>query len=456
MENQFCCGAAKVNITPSQELLPYMFGLMGQQYGKIHDELFLRVIALRSGETRALLIVYDLDKATNPEEWTHLIEQETGIPTDNILYMAVHTHTAPLTGYRPFEGPNFIKRKSPEVQEHVAAYEEFLKGQLLSAVHAAIASMVPAKMGYGTGKCYIGINRCRRYDVKDAAGNILPSMNIGPNPEGIADPTLLAVRFEDAHTGKPIAFFINYAVHCVAAFLNTCEDGKSFLSSDIGGTVSKALEQDYPDAVALWTSAPAGDINPVQMIQTFYPDPETGAPVMRRTVGEDAADIAVKVMAYRQVAAIQQILRHLKCDVEEAPLHSAIAWARTQYAADGFSSENPAFDQPYEIRTHLLQIGPLALIGIDGELYTSLGQVMKAVSPVKDTFIINHECSLLPNNPGYIMDDQMMASLKACAGRGSERGGVPGGGIYTRPGTVKAELERATRQLFEGETYGVL
>lgn len=448
MKNQLYCGAAKINITPSAQLLPYMFGLMGQQYGRVHDELFLRVIALRSGETTALIVVYDLDKATNPVEWTKLIEVETGIPVENILYLAIHTHTAPLTGYRPFEGGNFIGRKPVEVQEKVRAYEAFLKEQLLTVVKEAIASMVPAKMGYGTGKCFIGVNRCRQYDVKSEDGQILPSLNIGINPEGTVDPTLLVVRFENSQTGKPIAFFTNYAVHCVAAFLNTCDDGKAFLSSDIGGTVSKELEKEYPGSVALWTSAPAGDINPVQMIQTFYPDPDTGAPVQRCIKGEDAADTTLKVMAYRQLAAIRETMRRVTCGIEEAPVRTAIEWARTKYAADGFTSENPSFDNDYEIRIHLLQIGPLALIGVDGELYTSLGQAMKAASPVKDTFVLNHECSLLLNNPGYIMDDNMLAKLKACAGRGAQRGGIPGGGIYTHPGSVKAALEEATRALF--------
>lgn len=448
MNEQLYCGAAKINITPSAQLLPYMFGLMGQQYGRVHDELFLRVIALGSGDTKALIVVYDLDKATNPVEWTKMIEEETGVPVQNILYLAIHTHTAPLTGYRPFEGMNFIGRKPVEVQEKVRAYEDFLKGQLLTAVKEAIAAMVPARMGYSTGKCFIGINRCQRYDVKGEDGQILPSLNIGSNPEGLVDPTLLVVRFENQRTGEPIAFFTNYAVHCVAAFLNTCDDGKAFLSSDIGGTVSKEMEKQYPGSVALWTSAPAGDINPVQMIQNFYPDPETGSPVQRCIKGEDAADTTLKVMASRELAAIQETLRGVVCNVEEAAIRTAIEWARTKYAEDGFTSETPTFDKDYEIRTHLLQIGPLALVGVDGELYTSLGQAMKAASPVRDTFILNHECSLLLNNPGYIMDDPMMERLKACEGRGSQRGGIPGGGIYTRPGSVKAALEEATKALF--------
>lgn len=448
MSKQLLCGAAKMNITPSLELLPYMFGLMDQKYEKIHDELFVRVMALQSGDVKALIVVYDLDKATNPTEWTAILEAETGVPADNILYLAIHTHTAPLTGYRPFEGPNFIERKAPEVQEKVHEYEAFIKKQLLQAAKTALAEMTPARMGYDTGKCYIGVNRCRQYRVKTEDGRILPTIGIGINPEGVADPTLLVVRIENSVTGEPIAFFTNYAVHCVAAFQNSCADGKSFLSADIGGMVSRELEKAYPGSVALWTSAPAGDINPVQMIQTFYPDPETGAPIQRCVKGEDAAETTIQVMAFRQLAAIYETLDGITCDITEAPIRAAVQWAKTKCAADGFTSENPQLDKDYEIRTHLLQIGPLALIGIDGEMYTKLGQAMKAASPVKDTFIINHDSSLRLNNPGYILDDETLARLKECGGRGAQRGGLPGGATYTRTATVKAVLEEATRQLF--------
>lgn len=459
MEKQpFYCGAAKVDITPSETLLPYMFGLMGQQYGRIHDRLFLRVLALQAGQDKALIVVYDLDKATNPDTWTALLEQETGIPADNILYLAIHTHTAPLTGYRPFEGPNFIQRKPPEVQEKVAQYEQFLEKQLLIAAKNAISSMAPAQMGYDTGMCHIGTNRCQRYLVKGADGKRLPEMNIGMDPQGTVDPTLLVVRFENAETGKPIAFLTNYAVHCVAVFRNVCEDGKAFLSADIAGAVSTALEQEYPGSVALWTSAPAGDINPVRMVQTFCTDLETGAPVERCIPGEAAADIILNAMAGAQVAAIREVLAGVRCNAEVSGIRGSIAWARTAYADQGFTRDNPEYTNPYEIRIHLLQIGSLALLGVDGELYTSLGQAMKAASPLKDTFVINHECSLLQNNPGYIMDDAMMEKLRACDGRGSQRGGIPGGGICTRPGSVKAALEGAVAELFEkrGESHGVL
>ncbi len=446
MPEQIYCGAAKRKITPSPELLPYMFGLMGRQYCKVRDELFVRVLAFRAGKKTALIVVYDLDKATHPAEWPRRIEEETGVPADDILYLAIHTHTAPLTGYRPFEGPNFIERKPPEVQAKVREYEAFLLGQLLDAAKAALAGLVPARFGYARGKCDIGVNRCAQYDVKNEDGTVSPMVSVGFCADGTADRTLLALRVENASTGAPIAFFTNYAVHCVAGFLNDCGGGKSFLSADIGGEVSRALEAEHPGSVALWTSGPAGDINPVQMVQTFHPDLTTGAPVERRIVGEDAADAAITAMAGRQLAAIRAALGRVTCDIGAADIKTAVDRAVTKCTA--FADRAAGCGEDYTIRTHLLQIGPLALIGIDGELYTSHGQAMKAASPVADTFILNHDSSLLLDNPGYIMDDATIARLDACGGRGSQRGGIPGGGTYTRPGTVKAVLEESTRRLF--------
>ena len=444
MENKLFCGAAKVNITPPAELLPWMFGLMDRHYCKVHDELYLRVLAFRAGDTHALIVVYDLDKAPYPEEWTRHIEKETGIPADNILYLAIHTHTAPLTGYRPFEGPNFIERKAPQVQEKVKEYEDFLLQRLTEAVKTALRDPVPARFGYARGSCDIGVSRNVRYDVRQADGTVQPEIGLGYNAGGIADRTLLALRIENAETGAPIGFFTNYAVHCVAAFLNDCGGGKSFLSGDIGGAVSRALEEEYPGSVALWTSGPAGDINPAQMIQSYHPDLATGAPVERCIKGEDAADATIDVMAGRQLASIRETLRRVDCSIDSVEIKAKIDWAETKCSKAGIKVGEQPCDDCYVIRTHLLHIGPLALIGIDGELYTSLGQAMKAASPVPDTFIINHEASLLPNNPGYIVDDATVRLIKDCGGRGH----IPGGRIYTAPGTVKAALEESTRRLF--------
>lgn len=449
MAEKLYSGAAKIKITPSEELMPFMFGLMGRKYGKVRDDLYLRVLYLCSGEKKAMIVVFDLDKATDPEEWTALLQEKTGVPAENIVYTAIHTHTAPLTGYRPFEGPNFIGRKPPEIQEKVKVYEAFLKDCLLKAAEEAVRNARPASFGFGKSTCDIGANRVVRYDIRNEDGTEDSTLGLGYNAEGTVDHTQMVLRIDDRETGNPIAFLSNYAVHCVAGYLNNCGNDESFLSADIAGEVSRALEEAYPGSVALWTSAPAGDINPVNMVQTFHPDLKTGAPVERCLEGEDVGDGIITAMAGRQLSAIRRALKNIPSMTDEAEIYTAVDYAKTRCKKGGFEGTVPECDEDYVIRTHLLQIGSLALIGIDGELYTSHGLAMKAASPLKDTFLINHDSSLLLNNPGYIIDDDTIKKLVDCKGHGSGRGGIPGGSTYTEPGSVKRALIESTERLFK-------
>ena len=179
-------------------------------------------------------------------------------------------------------------------------------------------------------------------------------------------------------------------------------------------------------------------------------------------------------MAGRQLMAIRETLARVRCDKEEAVLFSAEDFAVTKCAAltpeliedlkaqrrdaakageEGVVYEPPVpCTQDYTIRTHLLRIGNLALIGIDGELYTSHGLAVKAASPFADTFVINHDSSLRLDNPGYIADDETLGKVLQFALEDPDparpRGGVPGGRVYTAPGTVKEALETSTRKLF--------
>lgn len=51
--SQLHCGAGRANITPPEHLIPFMFGLGGARYCKVHDELFVRVLCFESDGQRA-------------------------------------------------------------------------------------------------------------------------------------------------------------------------------------------------------------------------------------------------------------------------------------------------------------------------------------------------------------------------------------------------------------------
>ena len=106
---------------------------------------------------------------------------------------------------------------------------------------------------------------------------------LGYNEEGPSDKTVTVLRFDDL-TGKPIAFWINYAVHAVVMGPDNFQ-----ITGDIAGATSRFVEQHYlgkdrprsdagsrlrlrpeeraadEDPVAVWTSGAAGDQNPVSM-----------------------------------------------------------------------------------------------------------------------------------------------------------------------------------------------
>lgn len=441
--SQLYCGAGRANITPPEHLIPFQFGLAGARYGKVHDELFVRAICFASDGQRVLLVTFDLDKAPYPVEWLERIEQETGIPAQNVLFLGIHTHTAPITGYRPFERFNFIENKPPEVQRGVREYEAFVLKRLLEAVRQAV-QVQPARLGYGRGKCYINMNRCQRYRIKNEDGSVSQKVEVGFNGAGNVDHSLFVLRVENAQTGEPIALLTNYGVHCVAVFLNDCGDGTSFISGDIGGNTSQALEKEYPGAVAMWTSGPAGDVNPVQMVQTLYPDAVTGAPVERRLKGEQAADALLTTTVGRHLSDIRAALDTVQCTIDSASLSAAIRWVSVPASTTAMErpDEEPVYDANYEIRLHLVKIGPLAFIGVDGEIYTSLGWAIQQAAGTQDTVVFSHDSSLLLNNPGYIFDDETLAERRRCGG------GLPGGRIFTRPGAVRDGLQQATRALF--------
>lgn len=167
VDTQLFCGAAKEKITPPGDMLENLSGLMDSRFGGIVDDLYVRVISLQSGSQRLLLVSFDMDKASCPGENMETLEKETGVPKDAILFIGIHTHSAPITGDRTLEGPNDLKKKPKIVQETTKRYETFVQSRMLRAAKRAIERMVPASCGWGYGESRVNVNRIAFYDTVD-------------------------------------------------------------------------------------------------------------------------------------------------------------------------------------------------------------------------------------------------------------------------------------------------
>lgn len=423
----FQCGAAKAEITPEKP--DGLFGLMGIPYAGVIDPLYLRVLAFSDGIQEALLIAFDLDKAPNPTSWLPEIIEWTGIPEENITYIGTHTHTAPLTTYRPQEKQD-LPRENRRAME---AYEKTVKEKLFACIQDALSNLRPAKIGWKKGESYINVNRNAEFTYEAPDGSLHSYVTHAPNDTAPVDRTVFVLKVVDEN-GAPMAFFVNYAVHCCTMFRNRYNgSGAMGISGDIAGTVSRYLETKFPDSVAIWSSSAAGDINPIIANELFYPDPADGS--MMETLLPDwrSANEVMLSLAARHYADILSVIRDIHQMTDDVTVDGAIEW-----------SETPSGDGSYRIRMHLLRLGGVALCGIGGELYSSFGKLIQKNAPM-ETVVINHDASLL-DDCGYVLDDDTLVRVSRDV---PVHGFVPGGRSTAVPGTVGPSLVTHTQSLFK-------
>ncbi len=425
MENQLYCGAAKGKITPPDILLTNLRGLMDRSFAAVTDDLFLRVIALRNKEEQALLVTFDLDKVPCPESYLQALTEATEIPEENILLAAIHTHTAPVAGLRPNEGPNNIAGKPPQVQAATHQYEAFVKEVLTETAKEAVSRMVPAKMGMGKGKSFIGVDRKQFYETEED-GVIHRKYGIGSNPESPIDRTVYLLRFEDL-SGAPIAFFINFPVHCCVLNGHTVFEGKLGISGDIAGTVCRWNEERYPSAITLWTSGAAGDINPFVMYEMSYPDPMTGKMKGGKVEG-DHTEILRYISAVHY-DDIKKINRTVVCSQSDVLLGGQVEL-----------SETPGAREPFRVRLHMMRLGEIFILGASGELYDVFAKSLRKRIAARELIVVNHDASLMGDG-GYIADDETLLQPRPM---------LPGVGHTNQlPGTFLGSLLAHAASMYE-------
>lgn len=434
--NKLLCGAAKAVITPKEEWVTHLkCGRM--EFGGVLDDILVRAIAVGDGESTMLFVGFDLDKEPYPEESIAWITENTNVPAENIFLFGTHTHAVPRIGPRIFEPPFNIPKLNEEEQKIMDLYEEFVMETMHSVVLEALASMRPARFGTGKAPCHIAENRTETWNWIDEDGNQRQLTEIGYNPEGPVDRTVFTMKFEDLD-GNMIACLVNFAVHCAVLFPNELADGKLAITSDLGGHVSKLIEDKEPGCVAIWSAAPSGDVNPVMMNAFAYTDPKDGSPAHGVLHGDTRPVLDFSVS--RHYAVVDKLLDSITCDREmdgiagdlkliELPLKKA---ERTKL---GWVVSDELSDTPYQIRIHYVTFGDLAFCGVGGELFTRHGWTMQEALPIELVIITHdHEQS---HNAGYIGDDD---------GLRLHAHGTNGG---LAPGLVGPALKESIMEMYE-------
>ncbi|AXE66303.1 hypothetical protein BBF93_07020 [Hyphomonas sp. CACIAM 19H1] len=386
-------GASKVDITPSGDKLPGIFtGIL--------DPIHVRAIVLENGAQRAALVTVDAGAIPN-EIWQRLTtkaEAELGIPANQVILTATHTHSVPF-GWS-------------------VGYEE----QLYQAVEEAAAALQPAKMASGTGVSYINVNR---NIIDPATGRWWE----GPNYQGPSDKTVAVLSFQSLD-GAPIAVYYNYAVHPVIT------GNLDLISGDIPGAASGYIEESLgEDAVAVFSYGAAGDQNPIFFQQTYDlreiriadfaargEDISNAMPPGGQGMDRSNPKVAMLMEQQKQMNATlgqmlgEEVLHVLRSGLARPVTQASISGAQMTVSCPGrnrLDKGRAGYAGVYEdadsvpMKLSLLRIGDTVIGGIDAEIFTMIAQRFKAESPIKNSIVATLTNGM--SRSGYIPNDAAFA-----------------------------------------------
>jgi len=391
-------GAARVDITPPSDAANPATG----KYA--HEKLYARAIVLDTGATRAALIGVDLGGLSDAiwQAASKQIAAELKCPIENILMSATHTHSGGGPGgFRALADPN-----APII------------GQMVDAVRQAKAKLQPARVGFGSGRSYLNVNR----DAIDPETHLWTQ---APNLDGPSDKTVAVVEFLAAN-GEPIAVYMDYGMHPVNGFLS------GFTSADFAGAASRYVEQAFGDKpVAVFAQGASGDQNPLYLraatnaLASRGGTPITGYVMIREPVEAPIRDEKVKagpldpqvrdqlerimdsegVLLGEEVIRVMTNIKRLDASPSISAEQKTVTCPgrkRTDAGREGAPGTYVDGD-PVEIRLGALRIGNIALTSVNAEIYSAIGLRLKRESPMADTVMVT-----LANgraDSGYIPND---------------------------------------------------
>ncbi len=388
MSESLLVGAAEVEITP-----PLGTSLCGSATGKRHaagveDPLTAKAIVLESGGTRLAYVLLDLIALPRSvgDPAVELAAERTGIPPQNIVWAASHTHTGPYT----------CPLMAVDEKEIDSQWLEALPGKFAEAVEKAQTGLRPARVSRERGYCAdVGANR--RYKFKD--GRELNAWLLHGGEEevqclgtaGPIDPELGILCFDD-ESGRPIAVLWHYTLHTNANF------GRRF-SADYPGVVAERLRERLgPGVVPVFLPGAFADINPT---------------CNHREVGDRLAEVLLDRLEQRQPRDGAVSLGTLKKDVvvpyRDLAEDMEKRLSDSQWPPDaqevfrkelGIMRARAVTEEKTVIQAW--RIGEVGFTSLPGELFVDWGLKIKAESPFPWTFPVELGGDYL----GYLVTEQ--------------------------------------------------
>jgi len=347
----------------------------------VRDDLYARAVVLESNGERLAVVACDLiaPDAAVTEAARGLIAAEAGIPGQNVLICATHTHTGPAL--RPGHA-------MPPAKEWTAG----LPRLLADVVGAASQDMFDASLRPGSVDAH-GYSHNRLFRMKD--GTELFGRRAGQfvGPAGPIDPQLQTLNIV-GEEGDLRCLLVNFALHVDVIGGGTAD----FISADWPGELAGNMAAVYGDrVVTLFLQGACGDINHNSHEPSQLPGrgPRKAVQLGRALAGAamHAAERA-EPMAQPPLAVAEETLSIPYYTRDEAFIRE-IAALRVKAELSDFERYTveqgeawPHDGQYAAVPVQTMRIGDVGLVGLPAEIFVRIGLEIKQFSPTAHTFVV--------------------------------------------------------------------
>jgi hypothetical protein len=414
---EFRAGVALVDITPTNLPIRTAGNLTLTVVNKVHDPLHSRALVLDDGSTQVAMAVVDtcMIAREDLDEAKAAASRVTGIPIENMLISATHTHTAPAV-------------YGCHGNDAEPDYRAWLIPRISEGIVQAWRNLQPARVGWGKRDLPTFVH-CRLWVM-------VPGTAIHPNPAFTGQPTNL-VMMNPGHAntnkvrqtgpvdpavtvlslqtreGKPLALLANYSTHYANA------PGQE-LSADYFGEFCKFIAQNLkadelnPGFVALMSNGTSGDANCSDFTKTNWPvDPVIVARAVAATAMQALADVK-----YQDWVPLAVLEKRVAFNVR-LPTQEQVSEAREYLATNVGQRPTRSWEENYarettlmadwpstkELKLQSIRIGDFGIGAIPCETYGSTGLAIKQASPFALTMVI----SLANGCSGYLPPQEQFA-----------------------------------------------
>lgn len=406
-------GTAAVDITP-----PLGVPLAGYYHARaateVLDPLWAKALVIESEGTVAAWVSLDLISLTRSvtEQARATIQKTLGIPPQQVLLSATHTHTGPELAGRSRRSQDQIGTSKLALD-----YTERLPELIAQAVTLAYQQRQPARLSLARGRCdTVAFNR--RYFMRDGSVAWNPGKG-NPDivlPAGPTDPDLTLLYVQPHQASDPrqaLATYVNFPLHPDTT-------GGTRISADWPGALSRVLAGYHgANHLTLVANGPCGNINHLDFTWLW---PQNGPGEAHRIsvllgaavfqAYKTLAPVApgpIQARSQRVELAIPEItpeqLEEARQTVAKTPDDRGAHFMRLVRAYRVLEAAG-RHGQPYQVEVQVITLGrQVAWVGLPGEVFVELGLALKQRSPFPYTFVVE----LANENIGYIPDRRSYA-----------------------------------------------